>query len=170
MLFRSALLYQGSFVEYPVYVATGEEFEEFNIVSIDMDGNSDLIDHNLIHVYVKSGTSEWKQYSNTNSLYLESAISETYELRLNENQRYTIKFGNGITGKKLNSGDFVSVYFLKSNGPSGEVGPNVLDGTRLFLYNSDLYSEIMGNVRPTGTNILIFNDAVELNFTNNLPS
>jgi hypothetical protein len=167
---ESSLLYQGSFVEYPIYVATGEEFEEFNIVSVDMEGNNDLIDHNLIHVYVKSNNGNWKQYSNTNSLYLESAISETYELRLNENQRYSIKFGNGVTGKKLNSGDFVAIYFLKSDGPSGEVGPNVLDGTRLFLYNSDLYSEIMNEIRPTGMNMLTFNDAVQLNFTNNLPS
>ena len=167
---ESSLLYQGSFIEYPIYVATGEEFEEFNIVSIDMDGNNDMIDHNLIHVYVKSNNGNWKQYSNTNSLYLESAISETYELRLNENQRYSIKFGNGVTGKKLESGDFVSVYYLKSNGPSGEVGPNVLDGTRLFLYNSDVYSEIMNDIRPTGMNMLTFNDAIGLNVVNNLPS
>jgi hypothetical protein len=167
---QSSLLYQGSFIEYPIYVATGEEFEEFNIVSINMDGNNDMIDHNLIHVYVKSNNGNWKQYSNTNSLYLESAISETYELRLNENQRYSIKFGNGVTGKKLEAGDFVSVYYLKSDGPSGEVGPNVLDGTRLFLYNSDLYSDIMNDMRPDGMNMLSFNDAIGLNFVNNLPS
>jgi hypothetical protein len=167
---ESSLLYQGSFIEYPIYVATGEEFEEFNIVSIDMDGNNDMIDHNLIHVYVKSNNGNWKQYSNTNSLYLESAISETYELRLNENQRYSIKFGNGVTGKKLEAGDFVSVYYLKSNGPNGEIGPNVLDGTRLFLYNSDLYSDIMNDIRPAGMNMLSFNDAIGLNFVNNLPS
>ena len=167
---ESALLYQGSFVEYPLYVATGEDFEEFNIVSIDMDGNNDLIDHNFIHIYVKSGNNSWKEYNNVNSLYLENSLSESYELRLNENQRYSVKFGNNVTGKKLERGDFVSVYFLKSDGTIGEIGPNALNGSRLFLYNSQLYSEIMADVRYDNANTLNFGEAIELNFINNLPS
>jgi len=167
---ESSLLYQGSFVQHPIYVATGEEFEEFSIVSIDMDGNNDLIDHNHIQVYVKSGNGYWKDYKNVNSLYLESPLSESYESRLNENQRYSIKFGNGVTGKKLNQGDFVVVFYLKSDGPNGEAGPNVLNGSRLFVYNSELYSEIMSQVRPTGTNLLNISEAAQLNFSNTLPS
>jgi len=50
---NSALLYQGSYVEYPIYVSTGEPFEEMTMVSVDEDGNNDLIDHNNIDVYVK---------------------------------------------------------------------------------------------------------------------
>lgn len=167
---ESALLYQGSFVQYPIYLATGEEFEEFNIVSTDIDGNNDLIDHNHVHVYVKSGNNLWKQYENVNSLYLEKNLSESYELRLNENQRYTIKFGNGVTGKKLSQGDFVSVFYLKSGGPNGETGSNVLDGSRLFTYNTELYSDIMNQIRPTGIKILNLSEAAQLNFTNSLPS
>jgi len=167
---ESGLLYQGSFIQYPLYIATGEEFEEFNIVSVDADGNNDLIDHNHVHVYVKSGNNSWKQYSNVNSLYLENPLSETYELRLNENQRYGIKFGNGVTGKKLNEGDFVVVFYLKSDGPNGEAGPNVLNGSRLFIYDTQLYSEIASQVRSTGTNILNISEASQLNFENNLPS
>jgi hypothetical protein len=167
---ESALLYQGSFVQYPIYLATGEEFEEFNIVSTDIDGNNDLIDHNHVHVYVKSGNNLWKQYENVNSLYLENPLSESYELRLNENQRYTIKFGNGVTGKKLSQGDFVSVFYLKSDGPNGEAGPNVLNGSRLFTYDTELYSDIMNQIRPTGIKILNLSEAAQLNFTNSLPS
>ncbi len=167
---ESGLLYQGSFVEYPVYVATGESFEEFNIVSVDSEGNNELIDHNHIHVYVKSGNSPWKSYKSVNSLYLESSLSESYELRLNENQRYSIKFGNGVTGKKLNNGDFVIVYFLKSNGINGEIGPSVLNGNNLFPYNTQLYTEIMKDVRPVGINMLNLDQGFQLNFSNTLPS
>lgn len=167
---ESSLLYQGSFIEYPLYIATGESFEEFNIVSVDQDGNNDLIDHNNIHVFVKPDGDSWRQYKPVNSLYLENPISEAYEIRLNENQRYTIKFGNNITGKKLNRGDFVAVYYLKSDGPNGEVGPNALDGSRLFLYNSQLYSEIIGQVRPSGINILDLEESIQLSFTNSVPS
>jgi hypothetical protein len=166
----SALIYQGSFIQYPIYLATGEEFEEFTIVSVDIDGNNDLIDHNFIHVYVKSGNNSWKEYKSVNSLYLENPLSESYELRLNENQRYTIRFGNGVTGKKLNIGDFVAVYYLKSDGPNGEAGPNTLDGSRLFIYESPLYSEIMSQIRPEGIKILNTSEAAELNFVNTLPS
>ena len=133
----SGLLYQGSFVQYPLYVATGESFENFTIVSVDIDGNNDLIDHNNIHVYIKPNGSSWRQYKNVNNLYLENSLSESYELRLNENQRYSIRFGNGVTGKKLNEGDFVIVYYLKSDGPNGEFGPNNLNGNRLFLYDTE---------------------------------
>jgi hypothetical protein len=167
---ESSLLYQGSFNEYPLYVATGESFEEFNIVSVDEDGNNDLIDHNNIHVYVKPINDNWRQYKSVNSLYLENPISESYEMRLNENQRYTIKFGNGINGKKLNRGDFVSVYYLRSDGPSGEVGPNSLNESQLFFYNSQLYSEIINQVRPNGINVLDLNEAAQLNFLNTVPS
>lgn len=167
---NSSLLYQGSFVEYPLYVSTGEPFEEFTIVSVDQDGNNDLIDHNNIHVYVKPDGDSWREYKSVNSLYLENPISESYEIRLNENQRYTIKFGNGINGKKLKKGDFVSIYYLRSDGPSGEVGPNSIDGSKLFLYNSQLYSEIINQVRPSGINVLNLNEILSLNFINTLPS
>jgi hypothetical protein len=167
---ESSLLYQGTFIEYPLYVATGETFEEFSIVSVDSEGNNDLIDHNNIHVYVKPDGDVWRQYKPVNSLYLENPISESYEIRLNENQRYVIKFGNDITGKKLNRGDFVAVYYLKSDGPSGEIGPTALDGSRLFFYGSQLYSELVSQVRPAGTNILNLEQAVQLSFTNTVPS
>ena len=166
----STLLYQGSFIEYPLYVATGEDFEEFNVVSVDMEGDNDLIDHNFIHVYVKSGNNDWREYKSVNSLYLENPLSESYEVRLNENQRYSIKFGNNVNGKKLQNGDFVSVYFLKSDGTNGEIGANVLNGSRMFLYNSPLYTEIMDNVRFNNTKILNFSESIELNFSNSLPS
>lgn len=166
----SSLLYQGSFVQYPTYVATGETFENFTIVSVDMDGNNDLIDHNNVHVYVKPSNGTWRQYKNVNSLYLENSLSESYELRLNENQRYSIRFGNGVTSKKLNEGDLVIVYYLKSDGSSGEFGPNNLNGNRLFLYKSEALSIIMNDIRPPDVNILGLNETIQLNFVNTLPS
>lgn len=166
----SNLLYQGSFIQYPTYVATGETFENFTIVSVDMDGNNDLIDHNNVHVYVKPSNGTWRQYKNVNSLYLENSLSESYELRLNENQRYSIRFGNGVTGKKLNEGDLVIVYYLKSDGPNGEFGPNNLNGNRLFLYKSEALSIIMNDIRPPDVNILGLNETIQLNFVNTLPS
>ena len=164
------LLYQGRFVEYPIYIATGENFEEFNIVSVNASGENDLIDHNNIHVYVKSGNEIWKQYKPVNTLYLENPLSESYEIRLNENLRYSIKFGDGITGKKLKKGDFIAVYFLKSDGIPGEVGPNAINNSGLFLYNTKLYSNIMTNLRPEGIKMINSDEAVEFVIINTVPS
>ena len=164
------VLYQGSFIEYPIYIATGENFEEFNIVSVNVNGRNDFIDHNNIHIYVKSGNEVWKQYKPVNSLYLENPLSESYEIRLNENLRYSIKFGDGITGKKLKKGDYVSVYYLKSDAAAGEVGPSAINNSSLFLYNTQLYSNIMGNIRPEGINMLTNNEAAQVVVINTVPS
>lgn len=167
---NNSLLYQGSFVENPIYIANGEPFEEFTIISVNDEGENDFIDHSNIYVFVKTGNNPWKEYKSVNSLYLENPLSESYEIRLNENQRYAIKFGNGTTGKKLNRGDFIAVYYLKSDGINGEVGPSVLNGSRLYLYDSSLYSEIMRDVRTIDTNIIEFSETADLNFTNPVPS
>ncbi len=167
---NSALLYQGSYVEYPTYIATGEPFEEMTMASVDEEGNNDLIDHNNIDVYVKSNDNIWKKYQRVDSLYLEKSISESFELRLNENQRYVLKFGNGITGKKLNKGDLVYIFYLKSDGSNGEIGPNSINSSRMFLYNSEAYSEIMNSTRMSNINILNIDQSGQLFFYNNVPS
>jgi hypothetical protein len=167
---ESALLYQGSFVQYPLYISTGEPFEELTLVSVDENGNNDLIDHNNIHVYVKPSNESWRQLKNVNNLFLENPLSESFELRLNENQRYVIKFGDGITGKKLNEGDLVAIYYLRSDGVDGEIGSNALNGSRMFLYNSVEYNEIMTSIRFSGMKILNINEALKLTFINTLPS
>jgi hypothetical protein len=167
---ESSLLYQGSFVEYPLYIGTGEKFEELTIVSVNENGENDFIDHNNIHVYVKPSNEPWRQYKNVNNLFLEFPLSESFELRLNENQRYVVKFGDGITGKKLNEGDIVAIYFLRSDGSVGEIGANTINGSRLFLYNSAQYNEIMNEIRFSNIKILNLNETFQLNFINTLPS
>ena len=44
-----------------------------------------------------------------------------YTSYLNENKTFEIKFGNGISGRKLNPGDRVHVMYLETNGPDGYV-------------------------------------------------
>lgn len=167
---NSALLYQGTYVEYPTYVATGEPFEELTIASINEEGENDLIDHNNIDVYVKTQNNVWKKYKKVDSLYLENSLSESFELRFNENQRYTIKFGNGINGKKTNKGDIIYIFYLKSDGTNGEVGVNSINSSRLFLYNSQAYSEIIENSRISDQKVLNIDESSQLFFSNSVPS
>jgi len=160
------VLKQGIFVEYPIYIASGDPFEEFTIVSVSEAGVNDIIDHSSIFVFVKDESNRWSEWSRVSNLYLESPTSTTFECRFNENQRYTLKFGNDITGKKLKTGYQVAVYYLKSDGSSGEIGPEVLNNNQLFLYNTPLYNNIMSNVRDANQNFLNASQASNIVFSN----
>jgi hypothetical protein len=162
-------LFQGSYIEYPLYTATGIPYETITLTVVDTNGNNALIDHSNIDVYVKDNTQlnpTWKQYSSTPSLFLENTNAEKYEIRLNENDRYEIKFGNNITGKQLNAGDNIAIYYLKSDGVAGEISSNILNGSQLFFYNSPQFINIQANTTVPGLNLLTTTQASYLNFTN----
>jgi hypothetical protein len=163
------LLFQGIYNEYPAYTATGEPFEILTITVTDPNGANVIIDHFNIDVYVKDNsltTPVWTKWEPTQSLFLEKSNTQKFEIRLNENQRYEIKFGNNVTGKKLNAGDTVAVYYLRSNGTSGEVGPGLLDNNRLFFYNTPQFTTIKSNVIPDNLNLITSTQASYLAFSN----
>lgn len=139
---RETLLYQGSYIEHPDIIASGNDNEILYLSTSD----SVKIDHFNIDVYVKDAvTQKWSKWEKTSSLYLSKYNQKKYEVRLNENKRYEIKFGNNINGKKLNSGDVVSIYYLKTDGSAGEVGANTLTGRTLTLYGSSKFSQILSD-------------------------
>jgi hypothetical protein len=117
-LAKQKILFQGIYQEYPLYSAAGDENE---VVILDVAGSN--VDHFNIDVYVKSKiTGVWEQYTKTTNLFLESGNAKKCEIRLNPYKRYEIKFGNGINGFKLETGDEVAVYYLVSGGENGVVG------------------------------------------------
>lgn len=166
----SSVLYQGSIVEYPTYVATGTPFEQFTIVSVSPNGANEIIDHSNIFVYVRDKNQKWVEWTRVTSLYLEDATNTSFECRLNENQRYVLKFGDGINGKQLEAGDLVSVFYLRSDGSKGEVGPGTLNGSDLFLYNSVLFNAIFTDVKGPNVTYLTSSQALQLQFTNDSSS
>lgn len=144
-LSNEKLLYQGKYEEYPTYTAIGEE----NEILFMVPGDNILIDHFNIDVYVKQSPPEsekWEQWTSTSSLYLNNSDQKVYEIRYNENKRYEIKFGNGINGKKLNSGDKVAIYYLRSNGTNGEVGVGALDGQPLTKFQTNQFNSLLEDV------------------------
>ena len=165
-----SILYQGRFVEYPIAISTGEKFEEITIVSVDADGNNETIDNNNIFVYVRDSSGNWKEWKRVDSIYLEKGNSDVFEVRLNENQRYVIKFGNNITGKKLTAGNLIAIYYLKTDLNNGKVGPNTLDDNQLFFYNTEQYNTILDSVRGLDVNVITFEQSNNISFTNNSAS
>lgn len=163
------LLYQGIFREYPLYTAIGENFEQFTL-NIDYtadEQSSKMVDHNNIFVFVKDvNTEKWSEWTEIGSLYLADSISQVFEKRLNEYGHHEIKFGNNINGKRLNTGDVVSIYYLESEGQRGIVGNNTSGEGKLALFNSALYREIFASIQDQNANYLNANSIVTLKFDN----
>lgn len=59
--------------------------------------------------------------------------SRIYTVQLNENRTYEIRFGNGVTGRKLMRGDRVYVFYLDSDGPMGEIDLTDVDFSTVKL-------------------------------------
>lgn len=151
--------YQGTIKEYPEIIAKGEE----NEVCFLNPGKNVLIDHFTIDVYVYDSKNHiWEQWEKTPSLYLNNASDEVYEIRLNDNQYYEIRFGNDICGKRLSEGDIVQIYYIESDGFGATVGENGerengtknggLIGSPLRLFSSDRYSEILKDTHYSTNN------------------
>ena len=129
------LLYQGKWVEVPSQLSTGQDFETLFISTTE---ENTKVDHFHVHVYVKDSSSgKYYQYTETSSLYLHGPTERVFEKRFNENEIYEVKFGDNITGARLNTDDEVLVYYLQSAGEGGQVGANFLDDTQLVLYGTN---------------------------------
>jgi hypothetical protein len=162
---QQRLLYQGFYQEYPVYTAAGEDNE-----IVILNPGTDLVDHFNIDVFVKPKlTGKWELYTKSPNLFLESGSEKKYEIRLNPNKRYEIKFGNDINGAKLQTGDQVALYYLVSQGQDGEIGPSSFTPQiKLIRYNTlqfnqivqDLFENQFRYLTPTEINNLVFENTV----------
>ena len=164
---NNTLLYNGEFVEFPVFEAIGENNEVATLAATNLNDNF-YIDNNSIDVYVKPVglNSAWEKWSRSASLYLESGSAKKYSVRFNEEERYEIKFGNNVNGKKLNAGDLVQIYYLKSDGLEGQVSKGTLNNQQLYFYNTSTFNEILTDTTTAGTNIITSAESANVTFTN----
>tara|TARA_R100000315_G_C5233810_1_gene144884 strand:+ start:529 stop:2364 length:1836 start_codon:yes stop_codon:yes gene_type:complete len=167
----TVVLYQGSIKEYPDYVAQGEPFEVLPVVVKNIvDNKTDkFIAEDTLSVYVKEKDNDtYYEYDVVESLYLSNSTDRVYEIRLNENGYYEIKFGNGVFGKDLTEGDIVSVNYLQSDNVSGVISKNAINANKLFIYDSPrqraIFNDTYSNKDET-TFIDITNSSL-INFNN----
>ena len=164
---NQAILYQGKWTEYPLYTAQGNVNETVFVAP----GSAVNIDHFNIDVYVKdAGTGLWSQWNRTESLYLEKATATAFEVRYNQSRNYEIKFGDGISGKKLNANDIVAVYYLQTLGTAGEIGAGALNSLPAVVYNTTQWNSISPNVFSTDLQYLNDVNITSLQFNNDNPS
>tara|TARA_R110000868_G_scaffold251446_2_gene508248 strand:- start:1360 stop:3192 length:1833 start_codon:yes stop_codon:yes gene_type:complete len=167
------LLFQGRYFEYPPQRAIGEDFEIFTLLVKDNINNEPInIEDSSIDVYtfdVNSGL--YTYYTETNNLFLENPTSPVYEKRLNENGFYEIKFGNGVFGKKLNAGDQIFIYYIKSDGEKGVIEANSLNGKTVNYFTSVQFESISKDIYNDKNYEFLSPDKLQdLAFTNTIES
>lgn len=142
------LLYQGQMREYPAQTAIGEEFEIVTLtVNSQVNTNEPFVDNNNIFVYIKDVDSgAWSEWKPVASLFTESATSKSFEKRLNDQGLFELKFGDGITGKKLNAGDTIAIYYLLSNGAAGVISAGAIADSTFVRFVTPQYREIINNI------------------------
>ena len=100
-----SVLFEGALKEAGDFIALGDEFETFLLEDSRIKTSSSFISDNFFIVYVdEDGTGQWREYTETLSLFSNDGEAQVYERRFNEDLNYEFKFGNGVNGKKLNRG------------------------------------------------------------------
>ena len=157
-----AILYQGTFTEFPVFTPAGSPNE---IVYLTVEDNL-TVDNFTIDVYIQTNN-VWEKWDKTQSLYLNNSEDKVYELRFNENKRYEIKFGDSINGKQLTTSNNVLIYYLVSNKESGELGSGGLAGRKMI----SLVSNNLGTILSEQNKNYLTNSQIQyLSFDNKFPS
>jgi len=160
----NTLMYEGSIEEYPILFPIGEKYETINL----NPGSNILIDHFNIFVFVKevNEQNKWYEWNRIPSLFLSKPNDRSFEVTYNENKKYEIKFGNSVNGKKLNLGDSIAIYYLKSSGTKGKVTKNTLNSSAVNIYNTTQYDEIFADVKDTSLSYISIEDSPNVTITN----
>lgn len=165
------VLYQGRVTESQIYKANGDDFELIILPDLYIGESSNFISDNFFTVYVKENEdSQWKEYTECTSLFLENSNAEKYERRFTEDYGYEFKFGNGKYGKKLPKDAEIIIYYLISNGESAVVSNNVISNIKeIHTFSSEKYTEINTSIGLKRGSTVISNMS-QLQLQNNGPS
>lgn len=155
-----SVLFEGALKEAGDFIALGDEFETFLLEDSRIKTSSSFISDNFFIVYVdEDGTGQWREYTETLSLFSNDGEAQVYERKFNEDLDYEFKFGNGVNGKKLNRGAQVAIFHIVSSGESAILGEGVISDTTPTQYSSSLWASVLASnysTLDTSTNSLEF--------------
>ena len=101
------------------------------------------IDTDLMSVFVKQNedTNITTRYSLQNNLFQVNSISDIYYMQEIEDERYEIFFGDGIFGRKLEDGNYITTNYIVTNGEAGNGVANFnFSGRLTYVRNSKEYT------------------------------
>jgi hypothetical protein len=137
--FNNIRVYQGNLVD-----------QNFLFNSIDVNQRFTLdnigIDSDLLNVYVKDSISTdiRRKYAKQDSLFQINGDSRVFFIQEIEDERYEILFGDGIFGKKLQEGNYVTASYIVCDGDSAN-GVSSFSFSGRLVYVRDGVEYIVSN-------------------------
>jgi hypothetical protein len=137
-IFPSIELYEGDNAVFR-YIVTNPASQKFEIPST-------LVDTTLVRVYVQDSISSTNitEYVNFNSIVDLTPTTNAYFLKLNENLRYEVYFGDDVLGKNVVTGNVVVIDYVGTNGP-------IANGASTFTFTDSVsgYSNVVVSTLTT---------------------
>ena len=118
-------IYQGQYITNTFVVDNSNPSEKYVLAN-------DGIDTSTINIKVRNSSSDntTTQYKLVDNIVGVTSMSNIYLLQETSDEKYEVLFGDDIFGKKLQSGNIVSVSYIRTNGKSGNgVGQFNFTGT-----------------------------------------
>lgn len=158
-IFKDVELYEGDNTTFK-YLVTNPVVQQFEIPS-------QFVDTSLVRVYVQEsiGSTNIVEWTHFNSIVSLDKDSQVYFIKLNENLKYEVYFGDDLFGKTVVPGNVVIIDYVVTNGP---VANNVANMT----YNGSIngYSNILTTVttQAFGGAFPETNDEIRINAQRNV--
>lgn len=139
-----SILFEGGLNVVSDLIALGDEFETFILEDQRIKNSNSFISDNFFIIYVdENNNGQWREYTETLSLFSNDGTARVFERKFNEDLNYEFKFGNGINGKKLESGARIAIFYISSSGENGILGDGVVNNAYPYQYSSSLWNEIL---------------------------
>jgi len=116
-------IYEGSLIKNFYTVNTALKSQRFLIQNQGVDTSSIRV-----KVYPSQNSSAFEFYERADNILDVNSETKTYFLNEIEDENYELFFGDGVLGKKLESGQFIEVSYLVTNGPA-------TNGAKTFVFN-----------------------------------
>ena len=181
---RDVLFYNGIWKLYPtIFSGTGNQYQTLILRDLKSDADEQkFVPSDKIDVWIDEGNGKLNKWERTDQGIFSSTDATVhtiydqnkriYNVRLNEDKSYEILFGNGSIGKNPPTNAKIYVFYLESNGMSGALTPNEIQGvniqnsSELFGITQDLYYKLYskdnfytgeegGEMQPTPTQLLL---------------
>ena len=141
--FKNINVYQGTFLEKK-FIHDGSLDQRFIL------NNSD-IDSSKIVVYVSKDETLGIEYTLTENIIDVDSTSRIYILREIQDEKYELRFGDGIFGKKLGDGvnfdgNNITVHYMITDGIEGNGAGGKIGSTGIFTFSGSFTQNVGSNL------------------------
>ena len=135
-------IYQGQYLEKEWTIDTSQPNQKYVLPN-------DSIDTSTLRVFVKESSSSntRTEYKLLDSIVGITSVTNMFLIQETSDEKYELLFGDGIFGKKLESGNVVTASYIKTDGKDG-------NGATNFNYAGTIKDESGGDITTATTRLI----------------